>query len=837
MTTLAHRPALGGSRNGGVAARRAVVRWAGRMFRREWRQQLLVLTLLTIAVTAAIGSITLAYNSVPADNSDFGSAKEVISLDASDPHKVQAALESAKKSFRTFDVIGHSSVSVPGSVETVDYRSQTPGGTYTGELLALRSGSYPVGPREVAVTNGVAESLRLDIGSTLALDGRRRTVVGIVENPSKLSDEFALVSPSSASPDVVDLLVDASEAQHDSFVRSLGDRSSSVYSGSMLKGNDVSETTETLAMFSVATVFLLLASLVAAAGFAVVAQRRLRQLGMLAAVGATGKHLRLVMLTNGAVVGTLAAVIGTISGLGLWLVFAPTLESAVDHRIDRLSLPWVLIAMAGLVAIVGATAAAWWPGRTVARLPVLLALSGRPPKPRPARHSAIVAVALIAAGIACLALSGRDSPPLIIAGLLATILGSLLFGPLAIRTFSVVAGRVSIAPRLALRDLARYQARSGAALAAVTLALGIAATVVVTASAEEAKKASEPPSLSDRQIRLYLGPSEDRTLTPVDAPAQLDRLAAAARQVAAQIDGATVIPLRKATEPGAPPGTVGNTRFLPTVELTKSFRSPDGGKSYRSQAQAYVATPTVLGYLGIDPATIDPGTDFLVDRSVTAKDLVIPSFTSRREIAVTNVQKIDTGQHLFGAESGRNPPYFITLNGLRRHGWKQIPAGWLVQSSRPLTSDQIADARDAAAEAGLTIETQRKSNPPTEVMSIATAAGAFLALAILAMTVGLIRSESAGDLRTLTATGATSRIRRTLTATTAGALALLGAILGVAGAYVVLLALYHDDLGYLSDVPVLYLALAVLGVPLAAAAAGWLVAGREPPAIARTAIE
>jgi putative ABC transport system permease protein len=820
-----------------VAARRAVVRWAVRMFRREWRQQLLVLTLLTVAVTAAIGSITIAYNSVPADNSDFGSANQVISLDGSDPQKLQAALDSARKSFGTFDVIGHRSVSIPGSVETVDYRSQTPGGTYTGELLALRSGSYPMGPREVAITDGVAESLRLEIGSTLALDGRRRTVVGIVENPSKLSDEFALVAPSSASPEVVDLFVDGSEAEHDSFVGSLGDPPNSVYTGSMIKGSDVSETTETLAMFSVATVFLLLASLVAAAGFAVVAQRRLRQLGMLAAVGATGKHLRLVMLTNGAVVGTLAAVIGTIAGLGLWLVFASTLESAVDHRIDRLSLPWVLVAMAGLVAIAGATAAAWWPGRTVARLPVLLALSGRPPKPRPARHSAIAAAALIAVGIGCLALSDRDSPPLIIAGLLATILGSLLLGPLAIRTFSAVTGRVSIAPRLALRDLIRYQARSGAALAAVTLALGIAATVVVIASAEEAKKASEPASLSDRQIRLYLGPSEDRTLTPVDAPAQVDRLASGARRVAAELDGATVIPLRKATEPGAAPWTVGNARFISTIELTKTFRSPEGGKNYRAQSQLYVASPAVLEYLGIDPATIAPGADYLVDRSVPTKDLVIPSMTSRREIPVTNVQKIDTGGHLFGADSGRTPPYFITLNGLRRHGWTQIPAGWLVESNRPLTSDQIADARDAAAEAGLTIETQRKSNPPTEVMAIATAAGALLALAILAMTVGLIRGESAGDLRTLTAAGATPGIRRTLTATTAGALALLGAILGVAGAYVALLALYHDDPGYLSEVPVFYLALAVIGVPLAAAAAGWLVAGREPPAIARPAID
>ncbi len=837
MSAVAHPSALGGPRNGGVAARRAVIRWATRMFRREWRQQLLVVTLLTVAVTAAIGSITIAYNSVPADDSDFGSANDVLSFDASDPQRLQTALDSAEESFGTLDVIGHRSVSVPGSVETLDYRSQTPGGAYTGELLALRSGSYPVGPGEVAVTHGVAESLRLEIGSTLALDGRRRAVVGIVENPSKLSDEFALVSPSAASPEVVDLFVDASEAEHDSFVRSLGDRSGSPYSGSMIMGSDVSKTTETLAMFSVATVFLLLASLVAAAGFAVVAQRRLRQLGMLAAVGATEKHVRLVMLTNGAVVGALAAAMGTIAGLGLWLVFAPALESAVDHRIDRLSLPWILIAMAGLLAVVGATVAAWWPGRAVARLPVLLALSGRPPKPRPARHSAIAAAALIAVGISCLALSGRDSPPLIITGLLATILGSLLLGPLAIRTFSAVAGRVPIAPRLALRDLARYQARSGAALAAVTLALGIAATVVVIASAEEAKAASAPASLSDRQIRVYLGPAEDRRLTPTTAPAQLDRFAAAARRVAAQLNRATVVPLQKATEPGAPPVAVGNTRFLPPVELTKSFRTTGEGKEYRAQSEAYVATPAVLAYLGIDPATIDPGTDFLVDRSRTAKNLVIPSFTSRTEIPVTNVQTIDTGRHLFGAQSGRNPPYFITLNGLRRHGWKQIPAGWLVQSSRSLASDQIAKARDAAAEAGLTIETQRESNPPTEVMSIATAAGGLLALAILAMTVGLIRGESAGDLRTLTAAGATSGIRRTLTATTAGALALLGALLGVAGAYVVLAATYHDDLGYLSDVPVLYIALAIIGVPLAATAAGWLLAGREPPAIARAVIE
>ena len=183
---------------------------------------------------------------------------------------------------------------------------------------------------------------------------------------------------------------------------------------------------------------------------------------------------------------------------------------------------------------------------------------------------------------------------------------------------------------------------------------------------------------------------------------------------------------------------------------------------------------------------------------------------------------------LRAGRAGLAPDSFITLDGLRRRGWKQTPSGWLVEAGRPLTSEQVAEAREFAADAGLTIETRRDSSSTTPV-AIATAAGALLALAILAMTVGLIRSETAGDLRILTASGATSRIRRTLTAATAGSLALLGALLGVAGAYLALAATYLDDLDYLGRIPVLPLVLMAVGIPLAAAAAGWLLAGREPP--------
>jgi putative ABC transport system permease protein len=519
----------------------------------------------------------------------------------------------------------------------------------------------------------------------------------------------------------------------------------------------------------------------------------------------------------------------------------PTLETGFDHRIDPLSLPWPLLALVVLVAMLGATAAAWWPGRAVARVPAALALFARPPRPKPAHRSAILAAVLVVGGIGSLALADRTSKPLIVAGLLATILGTLLLGPLAIRSFARAAGHLPIAPRLALRDLGRYQARSGAALAAITLALGITAAVVVTAAAEEKRDdermAAQPPNLSDRQIRIYTGRTLEPQLIPlpIRTPAQLARSAERVRQLAGALGQAVVIPLSKPIQPGDPPlATFEGDRALVAVGLAKKM----GAKKFKLESGLYVATPLLLRHLGIDPATVDPTADFLADPTVHAEELLILSFRDRKQLAVTNVQRIDSREVLgAGDQSSGQPSSFVTLEGLRRHGWQQVASGWLVESNQPLTSEQIGAARDLAAEAGLTIEVQRENTSLAKPIAIATAAGALLALAILALTVGLIRSESAGDLRTLTATGATSRTRRTLTGATAGALALLGAFLGVAGAYLALAATYLDDLGYLSRVPVLPLALIVVGVPLTATAAGWLLAGREPSAIARPVIE
>jgi putative ABC transport system permease protein len=109
---------------------------------------------------------------------------------------------------------------------------------------------------------------------------------------------------------------------------------------------------------------------------------------------------------------------------------------------------------------------------------------------------------------------------------------------------------------------------------------------------------------------------------------------------------------------------------------------------------------------------------------------------------------------------------------------------------------------------------------------------------VLAASVGLIRSETARDLRTLTASGASPAVRRMITAATAAPLGLLGAILGLAGAVIAGLAFAHGSLSAMfGDLPLDDVFILLAGLPLVAAAGGWLLAGREPPLIARQPIE
>jgi len=727
-----------------------------------------------------------------------------------------ADIATARTTFGAIEVIGRQFVSIPGSTQTVEYRALSPDGPYSGPMLALVRGRYPSGAVQVAVTSGVAQDLQARTGSVLSLPGHHQRVTGIVENPSDLNDQFALVPPSAAGPaQGVTVLLDASAAAFSAF--------SSTVHGPLVwqaRGAGTQGAVAAGALGAV-TVLMVLVSLVAAAAFAVIAARRQRQLGMLAAVGATRNQLRMVMVAGGALVGLIAAVTGAVIGLAAWFAAAPHLEAFAGHRIGRFAVPWDLVVLGMLLAVLTAAGAAWWPARAASRVPVVSALSARPLTPRPAHRSAITGVLLTVLALACLALASQASGPLIIVGALAMALGIAFISPLSIRVLTAAGRRAPVAVRLALRDLARYQARSGAALAAISLALEIAVAIMISAAA--ATNAATAGNLPDNQMQIWIGQPGDNQLVPIRTPAQLSALAAAAQQIAGSLGGAAVIPLDMPVNPAGKPQPGGQQ---PVVSLNAPVDQAAGRSGVYRPVPLYVATPSVLHYLGINPATIDPATNIL---TVQAGQDVLTTVTTATD--ATNVQRIHVPDY------GSAPTSLITLNGLRHEHWTQIQSGWIVQSARPLQAAQIAAARDVAAKSGLVIESRNSQASLATISTVATAAGALIALGVLAMAVGLIRAEAAGEVRTLTAIGAAGATRRTLTATTAGTLALLGALLGSGAAYLALAAGHRSDISVLSRVPVLDLAITIAGVPAAAALAGWVLAWRRPPSVARQALD
>src|SRR5262249_40400473 len=192
-------------------------------------------------------------------------------------------------------------------VTSFSVRAQNPAGPFGKPMLSLVSGHYPAGPSQVAVTASLASDLHLRVGGIWRQGGTARRVTGIVQNPQDLLDEFALVPPGHLPPPAqVTVLFDAAGVP----ARNIGKNVQTA--ATAVPGNAINPETILAAL---ATVGMLLIALVGVGGFTVLAQRRLRSLGMLGSLGATDRNIRLVVRANGVVVGVVGALLGTVLGI------------------------------------------------------------------------------------------------------------------------------------------------------------------------------------------------------------------------------------------------------------------------------------------------------------------------------------------------------------------------------------------------------------------------------------------------------------------------------------------------------------------------------------------
>jgi len=826
--------------NGGIPARRAVFRWGWRLFRREWRQQLLVLGLLTVAVAATIWGASVVTNvQLPnPDHATFGTGAALVTLSGADPHLV-AEIAAIQASWSPTELIENQDIAA-GTTEPVQLRAENPRGHYNAPLLGLVSGSYPAGPGQVALTSQVAALYGAHVGGTWRAAGTTWRVTGIVQDPSNLADEFALVVPGQVRhPSQVIMLLGSSPAVQQAIssgtLPGLPAAATFTFPSAFMSG--LPSATIVLVVEVLGLVFI---GLVSVAGFSVMAQRRLRALGMLSAIGATGRNLRLVMITGGLAVGVAAALAGAVLGFAAWFAYVPALQQAVGHVVDAANLPWWAFATGAVLAVATSVLASRRPAKTIARVPVVAALSGRPALPKPAHRSAVPGVIVFAAGVACLAFTGglagvagqghadQLHALLLLAGLVAVIAGIVLLAPLAISVLAAGASpRLPVAIRIALRDLARYRARSGAALAAVTFAVFLAMAICLVTSVTFGNPlAWTGPNLSSSQLIINTQQSQGGGRIAHLSSAQAARLGGQVNSLAASL----------------------HTRSVPLespVTLSRAGTPQNSPSNFTGTV--YLATPQLLATYRIKASQIAPGADILTMRpglaglpymemtwSTSQSPGGNPPCTLGNDCLANPV--IQTVSSLPSGTSAPNT--VITQYAVSKYHLQSSLNGWLIQAPSPLTATQINAARQLALAYGVTAETKSGAPGLREFAGATTALGIVIALGVLAASVGLIRSETARDLRTLTAAGASSATRRMITAATAAALSLLGAILGMGGAVIGGLAWARSSLSAMfGGLPLSDVLILLAGLPLAAAVGGWLLAGREPEAISRQPLD
>ena len=183
-------------------------------------------------------------------------------------------------------------------------------------------------------------------------------------------------------------------------------------------------------------------------------------------------------------------------------------------------------------------------------------------------------------------------------GFVALIVAVILLSPLCLALLARVARRAPIAVRLATRDLARYRARSGSALGAISLGVLIAALICVEAAARYGNVLDYAgPNLASNQVIVYTPNGPYGQGGPGNGP------------------GGPRRPATRGPWPRPRSGVAAALGAHDVIQLdttSASLHHDAAGRNW--SGPVYVATPQLLGAFGIKAAGVDPRADILTMR-------------------------------------------------------------------------------------------------------------------------------------------------------------------------------------------------------------------------------
>jgi len=734
---------------------------------------------------------------------------------------------------------------LPGARPTVTIRALDVDGLARG-ILTLVEGRAPHGTSEAAITAAVAALANVSIGGTLQIDqGPNVTIVGLVENPAYLGDRSIILDPSATGidPELATWLIGLPPGvDPESIVASATDPATGgqhvpIESRASSRITRIGEDTGSSSILILGSLALVEAALIASAAFAVSIRRRQRELGLLAATGATPRQLAGTVLAEGMILGLVACVAGIVLGLAGAFALTPWLDDLTQRRNPPLIVD--MVGLIGPVAIgfLAAIIAAIIPARTVARVPVLLALSGRRPPATPARRTLWFGLVAIGASAAMTVVgatmrnAGSDSSSiaLLVSGAVLSTLGFGACGPWLLERLEGVAARLPLAGRIAFRDTARGRSRSSPIVTAILA--GCAAAIALGAW----QTSRDAENLSGWIPGLY---PDQLAMTGPGAAASGEAL----RGEAGVVDGTMMQYLgyddpRILVEFQLPDATDDDGKLINTLDQCANCNP--GAFSALQVYRPAPASPDILRMAHAESAPADLAQGYAVVlsyRAAAATTLEIllqsdPNDANSMERFTLPVRLIRVP-----VPGGRLPDLFLPESTVRQLGmvvpenYPQIePPPYIVRYDHNVTDADLAHAQEVASRYPDTFALV--DTPPerqgAEFRLVIMALVLLFAVSVTGIAIALGEAESRPEQRSLLAIGADPRLRRRIAGARAAVLALLAGILAVPAGLLPIWGIFVSR-GSPIAVPTLEIAGAVLVLPVLAVAASWLLSRPIP---------
>ncbi|MDT0310496.1 FtsX-like permease family protein [Streptomyces sp. DSM 44917] len=660
--------------------------------------------------------------------------------------------------------------------------------------MEIAEGEVPGGPGEVMLDGDTAEDSGLGVGDRLRLI----TVFGTHDATITGIADFLVTNPGAAIvytdlATAQEILLGGEEAFTTVYVDSTGavtdealrDAVAAVVGADTYKLQTAAEYIEEnrdeigeilsimeYVLLGFAGVSLLVGIFLIVNTFSMLVAQRTREIGLMRAIGANRRQINRSVLTEALLLGLLGSAAGFAAGIGL-AVGLMRLMSLLGMNLSTsdLTVEWSVPVTGLVLGVIVTLLAAYIPARRAGRISPMAALSdaGMPGDVRAGRVRAAVGASLTLAGLAALAgtASAEDAAGgsgLLGLGVVASLVGLILVGPalvgLVVRGIAAVLLRIfGPVGRLAERNALRNPRRTGATASALMIGLALVAGLSVVGSSMVASATQE--------IDESLG---------ADYIVQTANFLPILPEAAQAVDGVE-----------------GLARVTPFTEAEADVTTPDGAahEVRLGAAPADYATDIQLDVLEGDVADafadggISVDDAFAEDEGVGVGDELTVAFADG-ETATLTIGAVVSGDSAF------YPAWYVSQDTLEAN----VPAEalplplMLLATAEDGRQDQARAALDAAMEPFPQMEVRDQSEfkelIQDQVGQLLYMVYGLLALAIVVAILGVVNTlalsvvERTREIGLMRAIGLSRRQLRRMIRLESVAIALFGAVLGLA---------------------------------------------------------